>query len=74
MSKSSSSGLTGRLRESLITALAIFRPEQRVERPRMNGTAAPRSSSTVKCRPLNAAEMNEVERLSSMRAALYPQD
>ena len=65
-------------------AMSIFRPTQKADRSRVQAgaavssnmkAAASRSTGPVpNCRPLNAAEMNEVERLSSMRAALYPND
>jgi hypothetical protein len=84
MSKMKASGMSGRLGGTLSMAMSIFRPTQKADRSRVQAGAA--ISNKMKagmaraggpapnCRPLNAAEMNEVERLSSMRAALYPND
>ncbi|MBM1222309.1 hypothetical protein JQU17_18200 [Ponticoccus sp. SC2-23] len=84
MSKKQSSGISGRLGGTLSLAMSIFRPTQSADHMRvkqgaafsknMNGAMARPVSAAPKCRPLNAAEMNELERLSSMRAALYPKD
>jgi|GEM_PF-6856131 len=84
MSKMKSSGMSGRLGGTLSLAMSIFRPTQKADRSRvqngatitrnMKGAMARSVAPMPNCRPLNAAEMNEVERLSSMRAALYPDD
>ena len=53
-------------------------PHEFSDRPRRDaGSRATKAGPTAAlpdCRPLNAAEMNEVERLSAMRAALYPKE
>lgn len=53
-------------------------PHEFSDRPRREaGSRAAEAgapASLPDCRPLNAAEMNEVERLSAMRAALYPKE
>lgn len=88
MSTRPSLGFADRLRENLSLAISLLRPETRAEagqlraggkRSRDRGGHGSRIDVAAdeplpQCRPLNAAEMNEVERLSSMRAALYPKD
>lgn len=79
-SKVSLTGKAGRVRGILSLALSIFRPSREARPAEVkSGVAAARKAAAQaapipRCRPLNAAEMNEVERLSSMRAALYPKD
>lgn len=84
MSKKQSTSMSGRLGGTLSLAMSIFRPSHSADQSRvkqgaaiaknMNVAMARSAGAMPNCRPLNAAEMNEVERLSSMRAALYPKD